>query len=303
MIKKSLLFAAFCAIGFSVQAQSLPSLLIGSDAAGLGRGNATVAAEATAYSVDNNVAAMSLGEDRFAAAASFGLWQPSYANDKIAGAAAMFRPADRWAAGLSFRHLSQPAYDIVSDSGLASRDGTFTPAEFNIALGASYAIAGCLSAGIAARLTRSSLALEASATVPGADVGLYFKLKGISAGLSVNNLGPKVKYDETGYPQPSLLKAGAEYRLGLNTSSVGAAVEADVFFTGVFMAGIGFDYSFKDILCVRAGYHYGNEAKAVPSYASAGFGVKFFGVRLDAACLFCSPVLKNSFCVSLGYSF
>lgn len=303
MINKTLLLAGFCAVCFSAQAQTLPSLLIGSDAAGLGIGNATVAAEATAYSLDNNVAAMSLGDARFAAAASFGLWQPSYADDKVAGAAAMFRPADRWAAGLSFRHLAQPEYNIVSDSGLESRDGTFAPAEFNIAMGASYAVTGYLSAGIAARLTRSSLAPEASATVPGADIGLYFRLNGISAGLSVNNLGPKAKYGETGYPQPSLLKAGAGYRLDLDTYSVGTAVEADVFFTGVFMAAIGLDYSFKDILCIRAGYHYGNESKTVPSYASAGFGVKFFGVWLDAAYLFGSPVLKNSFCVSLGYSF
>ena len=58
------------------------------------------------------------------------------------------------------------------------------------------------------------------------------------------------------------------------------------------------------MLTFRGGYHYGNASKGViPSYASLGLGVKFFGVSIDAAYLFGSEILKNSFGVSLGYEF
>ena len=57
------------------------------------------------------------------------------------------------------------------------------------------------------------------------------------------------------------------------------------------------------VVFARVGYHYGNSANVIPSYASAGFGLKLFGVHLDFAYMFASEVLSNSMIVSLGYSF
>ena len=112
-----------------------------------------------------------------------------------------------------------------------------------------------------------------------------------------------MKYGENTYSQPSLVKAGAGYTIGLGTSSIAVNAEADVLFSGGFMAGLGAEYSFDDLVFVRAGYHYGDDKKAIPSYGSLGAGVKFFGVRLDVAYLVGSQVLKNSLGVTLGYSF
>lgn len=69
------------------------------------------------------------------------------------------------------------------------------------------------------------------------------------------------------------------------------------------MAGAAAQYDWNDCLFVRCGYHYGDETKAIPSYASAGIGVKLSGVSLDAVWLFASGTLRNSFALSLGYSF
>jgi hypothetical protein len=147
------------------------------------------------------------------------------------------------------------------------------------------------------------LAKEARASVFGADVAVYFKNHGISAGLSVNNIGSKVKYSNTSYSQPLLAKLGAGYDLSLGSSALAFAAEADVIFAGGVMAGLGCEYSFKEMIYARAGYHYGNSASVIPSYASAGLGFKIFGAQLNFAYLFGSALLSNSMNVSLGYSF
>ena len=64
----------FAAVASS--AQTLPSLLVPSDAAGLGTASANVAATPTAYQVENNVAGMSFSPSRFSAGVSYGMWQP-----------------------------------------------------------------------------------------------------------------------------------------------------------------------------------------------------------------------------------
>lgn len=288
---------------FGAGAQTLPSLLVGSDAAALSRAGVSVSSEAGAYALENNVAAMSLSEQRLNAGASFGMWQPSYSNNKVIGVGAMFKATDALAVGATFKYLTSPSYETVTESGTTSRDGSFTPKEFNIAAGVSYAILPCLSAGLTARVLHSSLARDASATVFGVDLGVSFRLKGISAGLSVNNLGTKAKYDGSSYSQPMLLKAGAGYDFTFGKSLLGISAEADYLFAGAFMAGAAAQYGWNDMVFVRCGYHYGDSAKAIPSYASAGIGVKFFGVSLDAAYLFASKVLQNSLGVTLGYSF
>lgn len=299
------LAVALLAISFGAQAQPLPSLLVPSDAATLSRAGVGVCAPAGAYALENNVAAMSLSPHRLYAGASFGIWQPDYSANKTIGAGAVFKATDALAVGASFKYLTSPSYDIVTESGTASREGSFAPKEYNIALGVSYAIIPCLSAGLTARVLRSSLAADAAATVFGVDLGVSFRLKGISAGISVNNLGTKAKYGDSGssVTQPMLLKAGAGYEFGVGKSRLAFSAEADCLFSGAFMAGAAAQYGWNDCIFARCGYHYGDSAKAVPSYASAGIGVKFFEVSLDAAWLFGSKILRNSFGLSLGYEF
>ncbi len=293
--------ALLCTFGLS--AQSLPSLICGADAASLGTASASVAEKAGAYALDHNAAAMSFGEKKFYAGATFDMWQPSYANNKILSAGATFRITDALAVGASLKNFSYPSYDITTESGSASRDGSFTPKEFNVALGASYAVTSFLSIGATARILKSSLANDASASAFGADFGVFYKKDNLRAGLSLNNLGTKVTYGENSYSQPSLLKAGVGYDLGFGTSALALSAEADYLFDGALMAGIGAEYAFKDLAFVRCGFHYGDEAKSIPSYASVGLGVNFFGVSLDAAYLFGSKILGNSLGVTLGYSF
>ncbi len=65
-----------------------------------------------------------------------------------------------------------------------------------------------------------------------------------------------------------------------------------LYFSGV--SGIAF---------LRVGYHYSTQDKGLPSFASAGLGLKFAGVELNAAYLFASEALGNTMTFGLGYSF
>lgn len=301
-IKNLFAVIVFTLSAATLTAQTLPSLTLNLDPAVVAQGSAGVASDAGAYSLKNNVAAMSLADETFAVQIGAGLWQPSYANYKAIDAGAMYRIGDKLGVGLDFNYLMMPEYSGITGGGSDIRDSAFSPNEISVALGASYAFIDFLSAGITLRYAGSSLAPEAKATVFGADLGIYFKKNGISAGLSVNNIGTTVKYTETAYPQPSMVKAGVGYVLGLGTSEIGFSAEADMMFAGGFMAGAGCEYSFKDLLFVRAGYHYGNSVNVVPSFASVGLGLKLFGAELNFAYILGSDILSNSMCISVGYS-
>ena len=85
----------FAAVASS--AQTLPSLLVPSDAAGLGTASANVAATPTAYQVENNVAGMSFSPSRFSAGVYYGMWQPRDAHCGIE----LFRSVGAFAGGIA----------------------------------------------------------------------------------------------------------------------------------------------------------------------------------------------------------
>ena len=62
-------------------------------------------------------------------------------------------------------------------------------------------------------------------------------------------------------------------------------------------------YTYAGSPAEEAGLKRGDSAKAVPTYASLGMGVKFAGVHIDAAFLTASQTLGNTLMVGLGYSF
>lgn len=289
--------------GFTIQAQVLPSLLLNQDPSSLAMGSAGVATQAGAYALENNVAAIPFATEKMAVNAGYAMWQPSYANLKTLGLGAMYRVSDKVGFGLDVKYLMMPKYSGVTGSGSDIRDSEFAPSEMGLAAGFSYAFLSYMSAGATLRYSNSSLAPDASAAVFGADLGLYLKKGSVSAGLSLNNIGTKVKYSEASFAQPMLMKVGAGYELESGSSKLLCTAQADVLFAGGFMAGVGCEYAFKEMAFARLGYHYGNHMNAVPSYGSAGLGFKMAGADIDVAYLFGSKFLANSLCISLGYSF
>jgi hypothetical protein len=82
---------------------------------------------------------------------------------------------------------------------------------------------------------------------------------------------------------------------GINSST-------KVFFSGGISAGLGVEYAWNGQLFARAGYHYGGDGP-VPSFASAGLGIRLADFSLNGAYIFGSDVLANTFALSFGVSF
>ena len=296
-MKKTVISFFLALSALAASAQSAPALLIGADPVAYGRGGASVATAAGAYAVDNNAAAMSLSDNRFDIAATYGMWAPKSADNTVVGLGAFYRINDKIAIGLSGRMLRDKPYDIATPSGQVT--GSFTPNDIVAGLGLSYAVTDNISLGLSGKMLSSKIGKDLSGSSIAADLTAMYAKDAFSAALGVCNLGSALSYGGEKYALPMFAKVGAAYSVAGFTASA----EADYLFSGALMAGLGVEYTIAEIVSLRGGFHYGDAAKAIPTYASLGLGVQFAGVHLDAAFLLASKTLGNSLRVGLGYSF
>lgn len=300
-MRKIIISVIAFAVSSAAFSQNVPSLIIGYDASQAAYAGAGAAAQASPYAADVNPAAMSLFPGTMSVAVSYGSWQPDAASDKLVGAGGFWRLNERFAAGAAFKYFGQPSYETVNGNGIYSQvHGKYTPKDYSVSLGVSYLLTEGVSAGLSARYLSSSLAEDATASSVMFDAAVAYFRDRIGASIALSNIGGGVKYSEKSYSLPSVLRAGASYEL---IEGLRGMAEADYLFEGVFMASIGGEYLFRDIVAARAGLHYGDKEKAIPTYASAGLGVKYSGFSLDASYLFASESLANTLLIGIGYSF
>lgn len=274
-----LFLIASCA---AVSAQSVSALLIPADARSLAMGG-----------VSSNIEAQHLD-----VRATYSSWAPSTSSNMIVGINA-FIPAGEmfsiYVDGQMFRDKPYAAYDA---QGLAK--GEFAPNDLIVSLGGAYNPSETFSIALKGRYISSALSAEAKGSAFCADLSGTFKGDSFDATLSVCNLGSKIDYGYGPYSLPALVKAYGDYRI---INGLTAAAEVDYLFNGALMAGIGAEYWIADIVALRAGYHYGDQAKALPSFVSLGAALKFAGVSISATYLTASRTLGNTLMFGLGYSF
>jgi len=298
-MKKLMITVAVSALALQLSAQNAASFLtVGTDAEASALAATAVGRAADAYAIDNNLAAAALSESKLDAAAGYSIWNPASVKTGIVSASAFFKVGDKLAIAVGGRNFTYPSYSVTNAEGRVS--DSFKPAEMSVSAGASFAFTDCLSVGLNAKFISSKLASAGSASTVGADLSLAYASGGLSAGLAVCNIGGKLNYGgASSYSLPMTVKAGAAYSI----KGLTASAEADYVINGGFMAGLGAEYWIVDIVAVRAGFHYGDEQKAIPTYASAGLGLKLFGVRLNASYLLASKIVGGSMQFGLGYSF
>ena len=280
---KKIIAILFSAITFSfaVSAQSVPSLLINTDAAAVSMGGVS----------------QSLDAETFGATVSYGMWAPQTANASLAGLDACYRLNEKLAFGLSGKLFLDKPYDVVGVGGMVS--GTFAPKDIIVGLGASYAITSALSVGATVHAVSSSIGPEANGMAFCADINASYAIGAFNVAVGACNLGTPISYGKDSYALPALAKVSGSWSgFGLT-----AGAEVDYLFSGALMAGVGVEYGLWDKLFVRGGFHYGDSEKAIPTYASLGLGAKLAGFRLDASYLLASKTLGNTILVSLGYAF
>lgn len=297
--------SAVCGFATALSAQGASFLDYNPDARAIGVAGASATHDATAFSVWNNGAATVFSDDKFAAGTSFGLWQPSFTNVKQAAVAGYGKISDRWSINAGFRYELYEPIELADDQGIYS--GTFTPNGMQAVVGASFRIIPSLAVSASAAFVRSDVGGPAAANAVAFDLGLLYRTGNFRAALVAANLGTSVNYGgATSYSLPSKIDLGVGYGIGQKS-----AHSLDVSAQGTYLlaesglrAAAGLRYSFKDMLRVSAGYNYGI-GEGLPSFATLGAGVKFFGVALDFAYMLAASgtPMSGTMVINLSYAF
>ena len=281
----------------AASAQSMPSLIIPVDPVSASLAGSGIAREATAFAVVDNASAMAFSQKEFALSAAYGAWAPETADSRHVSAGAFFRIGERVTAGVAGSYLADRSMDITDDGGVVT--GSFSPGDIVAGAGVSYLLTDGLSLGVSGKLLRSVIAPDMSGTAFGGDVSLSYRRGALSAAAAVCNLGTSISYGSGSYAMPACVKVG----VACTVAGLLLSAEAGCLFEGALGAALGAEYGIADIAFLRAGYHYGAENRGLPSFASAGLGVKLAGVEFNAACLLASDTLGGTLLLGLGYSF
>lgn len=277
-MKKFIIIILTCLVSFSaLNAQNAPSLLINWNP------------ETVATGGSSNDVAFAASSSKSDIDAVYGMWAPQSADNNIIAADASILLADRFAIRVQGANLK----DNQSSTGfneLGTPTGKFFPSELLVGAGFAYKINAAIAVGVDVKALMAKYGENLSSNAYGADVSFAYSAKGLTAGVSVRNIGAKL---------PMLIRASGEYLV----SGFRASAEVNYLLSGAIMASVGAEYGIKDMVFLRAGYHYGDAAKAVPSFASCGLGLKFFGVKLNASYLLGSKTLGGTMLFGLGYEF
>lgn len=306
-MKKILITLTLVALAaFSAAAQQNESMAfsrIDRNPATLGMGTAGYAdAQTTAWSSFRNAALVPLSGKVMDIAGSWTGWMPAAAGgmSHLINGGAAYRFGGF---GVTIGGVFQPGqpYQTYTPAGLPGDN--FTPKDLQVNLGLAAMLVEGVSLGVNAHYLSSVLAPGHSYSTFTGDLSLAARFSGFTVSAGVSNLGKEIK-DASGnsYPVPTSATAGAVYQQPFGDHAVKLSVDANYFFAGNFTAAAGAQYSFRDMLFARVGYHYAPAGAVLPSFLSVGAGVQFYGFRLDVCWLTASPVLGNTLSVGLAYS-
>lgn len=259
-----------------------------------------------AYAQFGNIAAIPFSDRTFSAGVSYLGWQPSTADVKSGLLGATCR-LGRFGISLGAGAFVSNPYETMDAYGNVV--GQFTPLNYLVGAGVSYLITDSFSAGLGLHYASSiTSAYYDDLYTAYASIQFIYRVKGVSISLSGNNLGlPVTSASGASFNIPMNAGLAVSYSNAWDRHALTAAVDGKAYFGGPFAMGcaVGAEYEYDSMIAVRAGYHYGSRENGLPSYASVGVGVKFFGVNVDAAYLIGSPTspLRNTFTLGVGYSF
>lgn len=301
----NILGAAMLLIPTFAGAQALPFVAADMNAAALGKAGANaVETSSIAYSAFSNAAAIPFADAKADLAAGYTMWQPSAVGTNAISLAGAYNINGKFGVAAAFQYGMNPAYDIADAGGTLK--GTYSPKDMQVNAAFAYRFLPFLSVGVNAGYASSSLAEGSSYGTFVADAYLMGCFSDFKVALGVANLGGGVtSAGGAKFSLPSSVNLGAGYgKVFAEKHGIDVQLDADYYFEGGVSAAVGAGYTFNDLVSVRAGYRYGGESP-VPSFASVGLGVKFIGIRLDAAYLVASgnSPMKNTLAVGLGYSF
>lgn len=260
----------------------------------------TASTSGMAWASFTNAAVIPLSDKKLDMATSYQGWSPQGAGSTNISAGAGLRLGKKSGLAIGFYNGKGEDYTLMDAGG--NEMGTFTPKELQFNLGYGIRLAKIFSAGVNLKYLHTKLADDASYSTVAVDVLFMAEMAMFKVAAGVTDVGSSVKADDgTSFSLPSAFTVAGSYDVGL--VGLEANLDASYYFKGGFTAALGAEYSFLKVMRVRAGYHYGSDKAVLPSFASAGLGVRLLGFSLDAAYLFGSDALQNTLTIGLGYSF
>ena len=241
----------------------VPFLLIASDARAASMGDMGVATSVDTYSQFWNPSKYVFSETKSGFGLSYTPYLSKLVNDISLGNLTYFnRINERSAFAVSLRYFSLGEIEIIQDE--FSQALIEKPNEMTLDISYSLRLADPFSMGVALRYLRSDLKIQSvdetakAASSYAVDISAYYQgeeqtfgdVEGrIRAGMIIQNLGPKIKYDESSIEDtfiPTNLKIGAGFDFLLdqyNTFSVTAELSKLLVPTPPIR---GFEYNYTD---------------------------------------------------------
>lgn len=212
--------------------------------------------------------------------ASHALWLQGMTYDNLDAALSL---GDGGVAGLGFDYLSIP--QIARTAQIADSSdpdlnyvqiGTFSPYDLQGSLAYARPLCRGLLAGGTLKFIDENVA-GAGAIGLGLDLGLLYQapLRGLSAGLAVQNIGPPMRLESQASPMPLVARVGAAYRALDDSLLLSVEEDAPQQDAPVFAAGL--EYNIADRFFPRAGWRYDGQSNPW----TLGFGLKYLQWGLD----------------------
>ena len=299
------IFMAGAVAAYSKDGDALPFMRIVRDPASAAMGFAGTASSSTiAYSSFRNPSVIPFYGKTADAAFSYQSWAPDgvkSGNYNLGTGVKLLN--GRFGLALGGAYQKGQEYKIVNESGIS--DGTFTPKDMLVNFGVGILITENLSAGANVRYANEKMTKDDKLNTTCADFFVTWHKEPFNVSAGISSLGSSVKdSDGNDFGIPSSATVAGDFsKVFGEVHGIKVDADADYFFSGNFTCALGGQYSWKDMLFVRAGFHYGNDDAVLPTFATAGIGLKFKGIRFDAGWLTGNDALKNTLTFGLGVSF
>ncbi len=196
-----------------------------------------------------------------------------------------------------------PSMSIFDENG--DNIGKFRPQNVQFNLGVAYMPLKNMSVGLSFKYFNERLTKSFNHKAIAGDIFLMYKLKSFSFSLGFSNIGLDItKGQKNRFNLPSSFCLSGSYRQTFfENHTISANIDSEIFFDKAVGLSFGLEYGVYDYVFFRGGYHLGLNSSVIPSFASAGLGLKYKKYSISFAYLFGSKELKNSFSVGLGYTF
>ena len=299
------MITALCAsTTFAQDEEALSFIRIVRDPVSAGMGFAgTASGTETAYSSFRNSSVIPFSVERLSAGVSGQMWAPDGVKSTNLGFGAAFKAGKRLGFSIGGAYQMGEEYSLTDETG--NTTGTFKPNDMILNGGVGVKIIDNLAAGVNLRYASQKLSEGNSYSAVAADIFMTYRLSDLNVTAGVSSLGSSVK-SESGdsFSLPTSATVGADWSKAFSEDhGVRLSADFDYYFSGNVTAAAGAEYSFKNMLSARAGYHFGSKDAVLPSFVTVGIGIKFFGMSLDIAYLTANDVLGNTLTFGLGYRF